>query len=231
VLVLRGDPDRQQVVALVVRGDCATRLERRGDQAGHAQPLPDDCVRLGEGALDVTGHMTPAHEHVVRRLVVERNLVVGRLDHRRELLDVEPDQLGRVGRGVARLGDDDGDRLAHVADAVDSEYGMVRLDDLDLLAARDDRERAHAAGDVVSGQHGAHTVCSQSRLDLHSPQPRVRVRAADEGCVQRIRHAQVVDVARSAGREPDVFETGQRTADPAAVGSLDGAHIRSQRTS
>ena len=48
------------------------------------------------------------------------------VDDRRQLVVVDDDRVGGVAREVAIGGDDDGDRLAAVADRVDGDRAMIR---------------------------------------------------------------------------------------------------------
>ena len=84
-----------------------------------------DPVGLGERGVEVAP-LVDALPHEVRAGVVVEHRRVGvlrlaRVDERVERLVVDLDELGRVARELARLGDDGDDRLADVAHLADRE--------------------------------------------------------------------------------------------------------------
>ncbi len=171
---------------------------------------------------------------VAGRLVLElrgalAQRVLRRYDRGQRLV-IDFDQLGRVARGECRLGQDRGERLAHVAHALPRERPMRQLDDSrtrrcskSALAniQRVDRvgrvlDAREAVGNVVrTGEHGAHAggAPRSGRVDAHDA--RMRVRRAQERAVELSLEAYVVGVAPSSGEEAVVLDARDRPADVA----------------
>ena len=85
VLVLRGDPDRQEIGGAIVRRQRAARLERRGDEPRDPNSPAHDVSGARKRSLHVALRSVPPHEHVVRGLVVQDGLAAQRvfgLEHR-----------------------------------------------------------------------------------------------------------------------------------------------------
>ncbi len=76
---------------------------------------------------------------------VDRRL---RVEERIEQFVVHHDRLERSTAGLGMIGGDGGDRLAHVADDVGGEHGLVLAD----------QPVGGLAGDVVGGDHGLDAV-------------------------------------------------------------------------
>jgi hypothetical protein len=227
MLILRRNPDRQQVGRRVVRRDGAARLDRRGDQARNPDPLPDDLVGGCERTVGVSVRAPPADEHVVRRLFVQDDRAANRgrrVEQRRQLLDLEPEELRPVCRRLSRLRDHDRHGLTDVAHSIRRQDRVRDLDDLHVVARADDREGSDAARDLGSGEDEADAGRRGGGFRVDRDDPRVRVEAARESGVEHVRQDQVVDVAGRAGREADVLHSRQRPPDPSACGGLDGGH-------
>ena len=187
--------------------------------------LLDPDLGLGEGAL---GRLPVAHlpgEDVVvvparpvrarglareilaqdRRAVCERRL--GVVD-RRQLLVVDLDQLDRIGRDVAVVGDHEDDLLVleqHLA------VGEHRLD-----VARERRHVVQVEGlQVLGREHGAHARERLGLRDIDRPDARVAVLAAHEVAEQHARQLQIVDVVALALDEADVLLALAGAADAA----------------
>ncbi len=218
--VLCGEPEREHVGRGVVVAEDDPRLDRSRDQTRCADARADDGAGGGEGARHVAGRAAPVQDHVAGRLVVERRRALGggRVDEGRQLVDLDGHPLGGVGRLLRRVGDDERDGLAHVADAPAREHRMRDGRELGALAA-DERERREAL----------HLRCGQDRPDartrprgvrVDAEQAPVRVHAADEGGVEHPGQAQVADVLRLAAEEALVLGARQRPADPAACREL-----------
>jgi hypothetical protein len=231
MLILRGDPDSQEIGGGVVGRKCAARLERRSDEPRDANSLADDVSCTLECSVNVAFCAVPAHEHVVRRLVVQDGVAAPRvfgLEHCRELLEVELDELRRVHGFLGRLGNDDGDGLADVTDAPAREHGM--RDRPHLRLGRIDRKGADLVLDVRRGQHEPHAGCRTGRVGAQLEDARVRGGTADERRVQTARQLQVVDVPRRARGEALVLEARQRATDPGRP-RLRAGHARVHSTS
>ena len=106
-----------------------------------------------------------------------RLLRLARVDERRQRLVLDLDELGRVARELARLGDDRDDGLADEAHLPERE-GVV----LDVAArhARDLEERIGERRDLLAGQRPVDALHRLGRGDVDARDVRVRVRRADE---------------------------------------------------
>ena len=127
------------------------RLDRTRCQPLVDEPGLDDHLTLVEGHRFLA---TAANHDVGPRLREEQDLTDEGVLHRHDdwqglVLDVN--QVGRVGRGCGRLGDDRRDRLAHEADHVGGEEGL-------LHRGGDVREQGRQGieVDVFAGQHVDH---------------------------------------------------------------------------
>jgi len=222
VLVLRREPEREDVRRALVRREHRARLERCGDQARCTDARARDDVRVRECFVDARGAAVPAHEDVVRRLLVQRSsrLRVARVDERRELLDLDDNELRGVRCQRRALGDDERDRLAHVAHAVAREHRM--RDRHDVRAARHERERVGV--EVGRRQHGTHPPRRERGRRVDPDDPRVRVEAARERGMQHPGQLHVVDELRLALQEALVLGARERTPDPAARPGDGAAH-------
>ena len=187
-------------------GDRAARLHRRRVRPRVEHLLLDDHVGARERGLGGGGVAGLPVEDVVvglallvvaddRRVGVERPLGV---HHGSDHLVLDVDQLERVARRVAVVGDDERDLLALEAHLVGGEHGLrvVRH----RRHPRQPERLEHGAGDdrvhlrVRLGGGG---------VDRHDPG--VRVRAAQDRAVQHAGQVDVVDVAALAADEADVL--------------------------
>ena len=171
-----------------------------------------DVVGLGEDVVDVAERHVAFERDVVGELVVERRLaLVERVlvgDDRFEHLDVLVDELERVFRGVAVLGDDQRNRIADVADLV----GRETVDGGRLQARHhvhaDHRTRLRGLrqpGEIGAGVDGddARERPRLGRVDRH--EPAVRHGAAEERAVQHPRQHDVVDVATASAQDARIL--------------------------
>jgi hypothetical protein len=97
------------------------------------------------------------------------------VDHRRQLVVVDVDQLGGVHRLGAGAGHDQRDRVAGVAHPVDRECRARRL----LVDVGEARQRL--ATEVGGGEHGEHAVGGRGRGGVQPGDACVGEGAADEG--------------------------------------------------
>ena len=147
-------PERVLVGRGLVGRDHAARLDRVRDQALLAVALLHGHGRVAEDALDVAALELPGEAVVRAEVVVEDRRAVGErllgVDHGRKLLVVDLDELGRVLRQSARLGDHDRDAVALVAHLVGGERAVHRL-----LGVLGDEPDARERGRPVVGEVGA----------------------------------------------------------------------------
>ena len=138
--------DRHDAGARVVVADRAVRVHRHAGRARPAQLRLHLPRRLLEGAVDLAeGERARVGDVRLQLLVHERRAVLPRLErveHDRQRLVLDLDQVARVLGDVAVLGDHGRDRLAVVAHLLD---GDQVLDD---RAGAEGRQRRRALGDV-----------------------------------------------------------------------------------
>ena len=119
------------------------------------------------------------------------------VEHRRQLLEVQPHARDRLQRRRLGLGDHGGDRLAAVARALGGEHLLlVRLDPDQA------EDRVDVLGDVRRGQcpHEAGDLLGLREVDALDP--RVHQRVADHLQVEHPGVADVVDVLGRPGHVP-----------------------------
>ena len=212
---LRGDPEREEVLARVVAGDDAARLDRRGGDAGADHPLGDDDLRLREGVIDgavigppsfgvdagAAGH--DGDGEVVGIAVVDQRRLARegelRIDHGRQLFHLDIDRVDRVPRDVAVVGDDDRQRLTHVAHLVTGERQEVRRG----IGGEDGHRREFAQ--VAGGEHCLHAGQGGRLGGIDGDDAAVRDIAAAEAEMQETGQLNVVDVGATALDQPLVF--------------------------
>jgi hypothetical protein len=211
---LRARIDRQPAVGLG-HGDADLRLHRHLLDRLRPVHALNDRVRLVERPVDIA----LANAAVVVRAVVRidvaplmdlRSLRVERQPHveqRLALLELNLDRLDRGLRGLLRLGGDDGDRLALVADVVLREQRLVGGDAETFEVAVD------VLGHVGVRDHGVHAL---HRLRLRGVEPRdggMVVRRAERLRPERLADANVVDEARPPRDVRDAVVTREACAD------------------
>ena len=204
VAVLRRDPDREQILALVVGGDRSACLHRHGRQPWHGVARPHHVRRRREGGLHLAAALVP---------VRHRHAGAARVEHRVERLVVHLDELGGVLGERTRLGEHGSHQLARIAHLAGRQHGMAVARDLAALEALDG-QIAGSALEVRGGDHGDHAL--QAVGGAHGTDPRVRERAAHERDVRRSVRVDVVQVARCAAQDALVLPPGKGAADEAA---------------
>ena len=185
----RGEPgelvvrvDRPLPGAAVVLDERAVALERRRVEAVEVQLVDlDDLVRLGERGVEVAPLVDALPHQVAAGVLVDRRhaLVarVTRVGDRVDRLVLDLDELGRVARKLARLGDDGDDGLADVAHLADRERVVLQVR---ARHRRDLEERIGQRRDLLAGQR---PVDARRRLrlrDVERGDVRVCVRRAHE---------------------------------------------------
>ena len=122
VRILRRVPERHLAGGRHVVRDGAAWFHRGRDQALLDDAIADDDLGGLERRIDVSAGHGPMEGDVVRRLGMQlRRAVLGRqlrIDHSRQRFVVDVDQVERIVSLLCRLGDDDRDRIADVADDV-----------------------------------------------------------------------------------------------------------------
>ena len=122
----------------------------------------DDAIDLARVGVGVRRQSGPVHRDVAGSLRPELRRAVAnglaQVDGRRALLVVDRDELGGVLRGDQRLGNDHGDRLAHMPHGLAGERGTVRKDELLAAPAGERRMQRYAADSLHVGgrEHAEH---------------------------------------------------------------------------
>ena len=159
----------------------AGALERRGREAVEVQPLdPHDVVGVGESSVEVAPVEHARPDDVRAGIFVEDDLVLQRLlavEHVRQRLVVDLDQLGSVARELARTRDDRRDGVADVAHAADGERVVL---DVRPGGRRKLEERIGEDRDLVARERAVDTVELERLRDVDRLDAGVRVRRAHE---------------------------------------------------
>ena len=178
--------------------------------------LLDDQIRRGERGRDVALLNRPFSGDVGARVRMQPGRRVAhcqqRVEHRLERFIPAGDQLGRILGAIARVGDHDRDRLAHVA------HDLARQDRLEQ--ALHPRARVHAHGDrpqiggqIGRGDHIDHPGMRPGQAGVDRADTGVGMGAAHDAGAERPRAPEVVDEPARAREQPPVLLAGQRTAD------------------
>ncbi len=159
---------------------------------GRPERLPDDVRRGGDRGVRVAALQDRFREEVSLRVELRGVVVEGlpRVDEGREGLVVEAEALHRLLRNLARLGRDEGERVADVARLLaDGDHCGPVGDDVPLEAfARD-----------VGGGHHRHDARHRERLGRVDPEDfHPRLRRPEDRSVEHPGDLQVVDVLRPA---------------------------------
>ncbi len=231
----RAHHDRREPRELVVRvdrplPDAAIELDERtvALERGRVEAVEvelgdlHDPVGLGEGGVEVAPRVEARPHEVPAGIVVQHGRVgILRLpcvDHRRQRLVVDLDELRRVARELPRLGDDGDDRLADVAHLADRERVVL---DVGARHARDLEERLGEGRDLLAGQRPVDAVERLGRRDVDARDVRVRVRAAHEVEIAHPVPLDVVDEDALALQEALVLLARDALAAPTLL-HLDG---------
>ena len=141
-----------------------------------------------------------------------------RIDHRRQLVDLERHRFGRVARRGRRLGHHAGDRLAHIADPIRRQRRVRQLRHRRAIPIFELEDRLHGAearslevGSRVDGEDAGHRA---GGLRVDAPDGAMGVRAAQEGGIGLARQVDVVRVAPFAAHQHRILLAGNRLSTP-----------------
>jgi hypothetical protein len=166
----------------------------------------DDDVGVGEDAIglvlvaglpveDVVGGLALLVVADDRRVRIAR---LARVDDRRERVVLDIDELERVARRVAVVGDDERDLLALKA------HFVGRQDGLGVVGQRRHPREVQAL-EVLAGDDRAHLRMGECGRRVDRDDARVRERAAQHGAVEHAGQVDVVDVVALAADEARVL--------------------------
>ncbi|GBD42175.1 hypothetical protein HRbin39_01564 [bacterium HR39] len=221
VRVLAGEIAGVLVLAGVVDADGRARLEGVGHEPVVDEIHRDHPIGLREGLVH-RGAVAdlPVVAQVVGDVVVhQRRGVVGRVEvhHRRQLLVLHHQRLGRIARLVQRLGDDHRHPVAHVAHLVRGEQAVGAHLHGAAVARVDhppaDQRPEPRLLDVLAGEHRQHPGHADDRGSVDAPDAGVGVRRAHEDGMGLAGQVDVVGVPATAGDEPPVLLARDRLAD------------------
>ena len=133
-----------------------------------------------------------------------------RIEHRRQDLVLDLDQIAGVFGDVAILGYDSRDALAIMAHLLDRNHVV-----LNTGVHRERRQRVCMLLDVLARQDAHDAGESLGLRGVDALDASVRVRAALDRCVQHVRQRDVIDIAALATQEARVLNTIDALPNPA----------------
>ena len=168
--------------------------------------------RLRIAMLDAEGDVLLAPAPHQRRAVDDRALGVG---DRRQRLPVDLDRFGCVLRGVERIGNDEGHRIADEARLVPGEHGEFRHPHFFLVLRLDLAEagKRREIGDIGGGENEADARLLLRGLRVGDAKARMRMGRAQNHRVERAVGGMVGDVAAGAADESVVLFARERPAE------------------
>ena len=182
--------------------------------------LLDDHVGLRELVVDLSGRELPRVAAVGAELFVhERGAVFERLlgvDHGRQRVVVDLDQLRCVACLAAALRDHDRHTVAHVTRFVHGERPMVRLIRVLGREPRTGQRSLPLVRELLPGECGDDAAVCERAVDVHVGDACVRVGTADDGHPHHAWKAHVVHELGLTRQEGRVFFALDRRADDAA---------------
>ncbi len=187
--LLGGRPGRDAFGAAVVFGDDAAPFDRMAGAAVLPEIGMEHMRGLGEGGVGIAEIHLVGGDGVGVELAPHRRRAgrdrLAAVRDRGQQVVVDVDQRGGVLGDVAAVGDDDGDRLAHIGHlAVGEREAPHAVERRAGIGVPHHAALGHHGGEVVEGEHGVHARQRQRgvlRRRRGSPH-------ADAGCA-RSRHA------------------------------------------
>ena len=222
--------------ATVVRTRCGTcvdvhsvsRWSRSSHSARQARPSIGSAVRRAESKVSSSTSAAPSRAasrpgsswKSTSRRTLPSSCTVGAPSARAASIDVtagpgsyvDGDALRAVLGGVRRVGEDERDRLAGVADAVAGEQRHLDGHELGAVEARDERLEV---AEVVRRDDVADARGLERGGGVDPGDARGAVGRADDRDRQQARAPDVVDERRGAGEVAGVLDAADRPADPA----------------
>ena len=207
---LGGAMKLEHVVGRVVARNGAAGLDRDGRMPPDRERRLDHGVSGAEGGIDIA--VTLAHDGRLGRAAGFElaGLRVGAKE-RRQFLDVEHDELGRILGEIGIVGEHRRDRLADVAHCAGREQPLpVGLQTFDPGQAEIDRRNV---GNVGGRPHREHARFRQRRARVDRADAAVREIRAHDAHVQLLRKRNVGGKAATSGQQRAILEPLHRPAD------------------
>ena len=218
------DPRRQPAVRAPGRGG-GPGLHRGGrdplvddgagdDDLAAVEQVGRQAGGVAEGGGDVAARSREEYGLAGRRL--------GHVDHWRQHVIVDVNQVRGILALVAALGDDHGQRLADVPDHVRGEQPLAHLG-VDQASHR--RRHHREIGQVSTGERGDDAGRLERGADVDRADPRVRDRRPDEMYMAGTRQAHVVGVDPAGRQEAGILapdDPGTQNAHSHDLACLEG---------
>ena len=182
--------------------------------------------------------MLPVEGEIGWHVVVDQRLTgpVGRsrIGDRAQRFVLDRDELSGILGLRPGPGDDEGDRIADMTNAIGAEHGALRMLTLRAVAVlhRDQAGQLIAAGrsQLVPGNYCQHARRRAGGLDIERSDPGVRFGRAHDAAIDLPVEVDIVGVATLAGDEPLILDPPHRLADPELPhGALPHVLIRLRR--
>ena len=139
----------------------------------------------------------------------------GAVDHRRQRVVIDLDQLGRVARDLARVGDDEGDGIADMPHLVGGQREARRHDHRrGRRHLGDARHRAEPLRrQIAGGEDATYPRQGARRTGIDAGNLGMGMRRAQHMAVELARRVDIVDEPALAAQKACILEAGQRAPD------------------
>ena len=208
-------PEREHARAGIERRGEPARLDRHAGVALDREKLPQAQVGAGERGRAVAALRLDPVDDVASQGVVKNHRArlegLSRVGDGRERLPVDVDQIERVFREIAALGEHERDGLADVANSIARERRLKTRGE-----ARPRRQAHRNVPDrleIASGDDGRHSRQRAGALGVDRAESRVRVRRSQHRAVQHSREAHVAGVLPAAGEQSRILLAEDRRSD------------------